>query len=399
MRLPLFYFLYYAAGGITVGYLWPHFKSSGFSGAQIATASSIQPLLTIAIPLCWGYLADRSGRPASLLRIASLGAALSFSLLLFTVDYRSVLGILILYSLFVTAIIALADSIAMKNPGSQRSDYARIRLWGSVGFMASTWGFSAWLEGGGSSPDAVVVAAVLMFAFVLASFRIPEAPGAPILQPPSLEEVVLLLRRPSLAIFLICTLLHWAALSPFHLFFAIHLRDQAAAPFWVGIGFAGAVIAEVAAMWGFRWLRSRASLLSLLCLSFAAGSLRWLFTGFASSGAAIAGLQLVHGLSFGVFFVASIAFLEQEVPPKLRATGRALFAAVVFGIGGVLGNLGAGHLYDGGGGELAFLAAAGIDLIPALLILLLFRARRPAPLEPGGPSSERGASPGYAAEA
>lgn len=383
MHLPIFYFLYYAAGGITTGYLWPHFQSSGFSGTQIAAASSIQPLLTIAIPLGWGYLADRSGRPARLLRIASVGAALSFSLLLFTTGYRSVLGILGLYSLFVTAIIALADSVAMADARENGGDYSRIRLWGSVGFMASTWAFSAWLEGGGRSSDAVFLATLLMIGFAAASFRLPEAPGAAILQPPSPAEVLLLLRRPTMAIFLIAAMLHWAALAPYHVFFAIHLRDQGAAASWVGIGFAGAVIAEVAAMWGFRWLRSRASLILLLFLSFAAGSLRWLLTGFASSGAAIAALQLVHGLSFGVFFVASIAFLEQEVPPKLRATGRALFASVVFGLGGVFGNLGAGTLYDLGGGKLAFLTAAGIDLIPALLILFAFRVRSPAPPQLG----------------
>jgi len=279
-------------------------------------------------------------------------------------------------------------------------EYARIRLWGSVGYVVSAWAFGAWLAAGGAAVDAVRTASLLMVAYAASTFLLREGPGDSRLPAPAtarrgggagptpdLRAAAGLVARPALLVFFAAATLHWMALAPYHVFFTIHLRDLGAPASLAGTGFAVAVLAEVAVMWRFGDLASRLSPASLLSLAIGSGALRWIVTALAPSGAAIAAVQVLHGLGFGAFLAASIAWLEEQVPPHLRATGRALFSSLVFGVGGVAGNLLAGALYDAGGGRLAFLAASLLELAPALLILTAGGSRRPVAAPP---SSQQG---------
>ena len=396
MRLPLFYFLLYSATGITIGYLPPWYQSLGLGGAEIALATSIQPLFLIAIPPIWGYLADRTQRPVALLRLACCGSALAFAFLAGATGFAAIAAILVVYSLFATANSSLSDSVAVVEAKARGTEYARIRLWGSVGYVVSAWSFGAWLSSRGEARDAVVVAAGLMAAYAASTFLLRDHSAQPIAAPtgdaagrvtrsaaPDLRAAAGLLRRPALLVFFAAATLHWMSLAPYHVFFAIHLRDLGAPPSLAGTGFAVAVLAEVFVMWRFRDLASRVPPAALLSLAFGSGVLRWLVSGTASSGIAVVAVQVLHGLGFGAFLAASIAWLEEHVPGHLRATGRALFSAIVYGVGGVAGNLRAGVLYDAGGGRLAFLAAALLDLAPALLILAPIGSRRRPADQPG----------------
>lgn len=377
MRVAFFFFALYASVGLTLGYLPPYFRSLGFSGKEIGAVASLQPLLMMVVPPVWGYFADRTRRPTWLLQWACLGAALAFSPLLFVTSFWGVALCLAVMGLFSTTLASLGDTVAVVEARRIGTDYARLRLWGSLGFVVATWGFGTWLTGAGRIEHVVPVAfgAMLLHATAARGLRPVGEEAAPIATP-NLGDVGRLARDPALLLFFAAGMIHWAALAPYHLLFALHLGDLGASPSSVGAGFAIAVLAEVVVMWQFRRLLRRVPLAPALLVSFSSGLIRWLGTAWADSGTTVALLQVIHGINYGAFYVGSVAWLENEVPAPLRATGRALFASLVFGVGGVLGNALAGTLYDLGKGRLAFLGAAGLDLLPPLLFLLLLHQRK-----------------------
>jgi PPP family 3-phenylpropionic acid transporter len=86
-------------------------------------------------------------------------------------------------------------------------------------------------------------------------------------------------------------------------------------------------------------------------------------------------LQALHAASFGLFWASSMAWLGEAVPPGLRATGQALFTALTFGLGNLLGFSACGRLYDASGGaQTAFLAAAALELVPLTMALVARRS-------------------------
>jgi PPP family 3-phenylpropionic acid transporter len=81
-------------------------------------------------------------------------------------------------------------------------------------------------------------------------------------------------------------------------------------------------------------------------------------------------LALLHGMTFGVFYVSSVAFMARRVPQHLRASGQGLFAAVTFGVGGLIGFAASGAGYSLLGGGHALFAVAGVlEVIAAVLVL------------------------------
>ncbi len=372
MPIAVFYIFYFSAVGVLIPYLPPYFRSLGLSGAEIGALTSIAPLLMVFVPPVWGYLADRTRRTALLLKLATLGAGLAFTPLVGVTAFWAIAAILVLHALFFTPITTLADTVAVAEARRRGTEFARLRLWGSLGFIVSTFLFSLHLEAGGEPGHAVyAIAALLLFA-ALASLSVPAAPRAG--RPPSLRAAARLVADPRLFFFLIAGALHWASAAPYHILFAVHLEDLGVLPRYVGIGLAIAVTAEVVTMWAFPAIRRRFSLPLLLGVAFVATAARWGITAVATTGLALAAAQVLHAFTFGLFYVASIATLEREVPGELAGTGRALFSAVALGVGGAGGNALAGGLYDQGGGELAFLVGAVLSLT-ALVFVALSAAR------------------------
>lgn len=371
--MALFYFAMFTATGLMLPYLPPFYRTLGFGGLEIAALGSIQAMLLVVVPPFWGFRADRSGDPARLLRVAAAGAVLCFAPLLAAGSFVAVAAVLFATGLFTSPISTLADAVAVDQARRRGGSYARLRLWGSVGFVVSSWSFGVWLDRGGAAGDVVpAVLGCLAFA-ALAALPVRGAAGARLARP-SLADARRLAADPGFLLFLGASALHWAALSPFHLFFAVHLGDLGVGPAWIGAGLAIGVVAEVAVMWAFPALSNRWPLYGLLAAAYLSGAVRWTLTAFLDGGPLLAAAQLLHGLGFGAFFVGSIAHLARTVPPHLLATGRALFGAVAFGAGGLLGNAVAGTLYDVGGGRLAFAVAAAFELLA--LPLLARSARR-----------------------
>ena len=367
MRIALVYFFLFGAVGILLPYLPPYLKALGFTGSEVGVVGGIPSLLQIGVPLAWGFVADRTRRPVRLLQVAAFGAVLAFAPLLGAHGFVAVVAVIATYGLFSSTLSPLADSVAVVAAREAGTEYARLRLWGSVGFIVTTYAFGLWLSGPGHAADAVPATLGLLSLMAVSTLLL--RPGVPPQAVPALDDVLRLAARPGLMLFLGACLIHWAALGPFHVLFAIHLEDLGVSARDVGAGLAVAVLAEVAVMRFFHRLRARWPIYGILAIAFLASALRWWLTAHLGAGPALVWVQLLHGLSFGAFFVAAIHHLERTVPEGLRATGRALFGAVAFGVGGVLGAVMAGRLYDLGGGRLAFDAAAALDLVAPLFLL------------------------------
>jgi PPP family 3-phenylpropionic acid transporter len=391
--VALFYFAMFLATGVVQSYLPPYYRTLGLGGLEIAALGSIQAVLLVAAPPAWGFWADRSGRPARVLLVAASGAALGFVPLLGARTFAAVGATLLVYGAFQSGIGGLADAVAVGEARRRGGSFSRIRLWGSLGFVVSSWLFGVWLDRGGRAADAVPAALACMVATALAALPLRSDPGARLV-PPTFADARRLVAEPAFLLFLAASAVHWASLSPFHLFWAVHLGDLGVAAAWIGAGIAAGVIAEMAVMWFFPALAHRFSLYGLLAASYLVGAGRWALTAVLDDGPLLAATQALHGVVFGVFFLGSIAHLTRIVPPQLLATGRALFGAVAFGAGGLLGNVVAGALYDAGDGRLAYSLAAALELAALpLLFLAARRARHPTgAMAPAGSARHPGAT-------
>ncbi|HYG73625.1 MAG TPA: MFS transporter [Planctomycetota bacterium] len=381
MQIAVFYFIYFAAQGCLVPYLPPYYISLGLSGGQLATLASIAPLIMVFAPPIWGFLADRSGKPARTLQLAMLGSAVFFVPMFFARTFAQLGAVLAIQGLFATTITSLADTVAVSEAQRIGTEYGRLRMWGSLGFVFGAYVFGAFLARGQGLEWVLFSGAAGLGVAALATFSLPQAKAVATHAVPSFRDALRLLRTGSFVAFLLTGTLHWAAMQSYYLLFALHIEERKLSPQFVGAGLTCGVVTEIILLFSFRRALQRVPLMPFLALAIVVSAGRWALTGWLTSGPAIAITQAVHGLSFGVFYAGSIAYLEQTTPSSLRATGRALLTSFSWGLGGILGNFCAGRLLDLGGTAAGYFGAAWLDLlalIPLAACLLLTRAENGA---------------------
>jgi PPP family 3-phenylpropionic acid transporter len=362
-----YYLLHFTVIGVTLPFLPAYFRSLGLSGTQIGLLLALQPLLALVAPPFWGHVADRTGRPDRVLSAIALGSVACFAPLLWLRRFDSLALAYAGYAFFASSMTMVIVSLTLHRVAATGESYARIRLFGSVGFVLSSAAFGA------LAPEVdrrVVMAALAMmgvtfaWSFVIRSRTAPSEGAHPL-------AGLSLLRHRDVAVLLACTCLHWIACAPFHGSFAIHVTALGLPPAVVGLSAGLGVVAEIVVMLTYPRLLGRLPPQLTLALACGISALRWLLMSVVERPVPMVLLQVLHGMTFGAFYTASVSYLAGRVPAALRASGQALYVAVTFGLGGLAGFTAAGAGYDLLGGHRLFLVAAGVELVPALLILSL----------------------------
>ncbi len=372
MRVAIFYFAFVSTAGLLLPFFPKYLDALGFSGTQIARVSSIGPILGLFVPLIWGFIADKTGRTAFLLKIACAGAALSLAALCIggISSYLGMLAIITAYGFFQSPLLPLADSLAIIEARRIGTDYARLRLWGSISFIAVAFGFGQYLERGGDIKNVPFTAACLAGIAALCAHLLKQYGSGPHRVPPSFKEARQLLHNSGLMWFFAAGMIHQAALSPYYLFYGIFMDERGLGQGIVSWSFALGVTAEVTMFWFAGSLLKRWPLIPILAFSFVLSTCRWLLVARIGNGVLMALLQTCHAFTFAIWYAGSIAYLEKTVAEPLRVTSRALFAAIALALGGVLGNTIAGWVRDAHGIAISFQCAAALDVI-ALIPLTL----------------------------
>jgi PPP family 3-phenylpropionic acid transporter len=372
--------------GISLPFFPGYFEARGFSASQIGVLLAIGPACALFAPPLWGQLADRTGRPGLVLAIVSTGSALGYALLTRAPGFPAVFGALSVSAVFASAISTLIDTLALQHVVHSGGSYARLRVFGSLGFVVSSLGFGLVVTGYG--PATVLVPAGLMAAAATWAFatlagaprRLHDGPR------PTFGAAWELLRRREVALFLAATSLHWIACTPYHGSLALYVHALGHGPFVVSLSAGLAVVSEIAVMWTWPRWSGAVSARTLLMVAFGASSVRWALMAWTTRADVLVASALLHALTFGAFYLAAVAWMAERAPASLRATGQSLFVACTFGIGGLVGYMGSGRAYDALGGGPLFALAAGLEWLP---VLALWWLGAPVPAVPAAaPASE-----------
>ncbi|MDH4228721.1 MAG: MFS transporter [Nitrospirota bacterium] len=374
-HLAGFYLGYFGLIGIVLPYLSLYLRDIGLTPYQIGVIMAINPLVKTVAPGVWGRMADRRGTRRPFLRGAGLGAVVTFATMLLVRDFYGIVLVMALYSVCTSSILPLVEATAMEMVDRLRIDYGRVRLWGSLGFIAASLGMGPVLDRSGSH---VVLWAILAFlVFNLWSiWSLPDSRPAAEAGHGGLR--VLLGDRRVLAFYAVCMLMQ-ASHGTLYGFYSVYLEDLGYARFTIGMLWAVGVAAEVTALMFSGPLLTRMGTLRLMVLSLLLTVLRWTILACTDHLGWLLGAGLLHAASFGLFHVAAVTHTHRMVPENLRATGQSLYSAISFGLGLTMGMYLSGAGYARLGAPTLFAANAGVALLALALATTLSRTENRTP--------------------
>lgn len=365
-RLSAYYFCYFAFIGAFMPFFGLYLKSLGFSAFDIGLLVSMMQLMRLLGPYCWGALADRLGERVRIVRLTALATLIIFFGFYAAQGFAAIFTVLALHSFFWVAALPLVETLTFEHLREQAARYSRIRMWGSIGFIAAVAGTGAVLDRLPVDRLLWVCSAVLATILLTALF-IPEAPRRTAVGSASPIGAILGERRVR-ALFAACFVMT-AAHGAFNVFYSIFLAEHGYSKSLVGGLWSLGVVAEITVFFFMSSLLRRYSLRLIMIVCFAAAVVRFATIGWGiDSLTALVLAQLLHGLTFGAFHSAAIAAVNRWFAGAARSRGQALYASVSFGAGGLFGGLVSGLTWDTLGGSASFAlgsvyAAVGLALV------------------------------------
>ena len=368
VRLAFFYGAVFALIGIHLPFwpVWLAAKGLGATeiGALIAAGVGVKVVFNPLI----AHIADRRGQRRGIMLALAVAGLAAFSLFGVTDGFWALLLVTVMFFAVWSPIMPLGESLTMlsqrrdsTSPGAGKElDYGRIRLWGSLSFMATAVGAGYVLAG--RDPDIIYWAILSGLAVTVTIIWALPATAVPARTGKRLAALEVLRDRP-FCLFIIAAALIQASHAVYYGFGTLNWKAQGYSENVIGWLWAEGVAAEIILFaFGARLIR-RFGPVRLIALGGLAGALRWSVTGASDGLLVLIAMQALHGFTFGATHLGAIYFIARRMPQALSASAQSLYSAIVMGLALGAASLTAGKLYalygSGAYQAMALLAAAG----------------------------------------
>jgi MFS transporter, PPP family, 3-phenylpropionic acid transporter len=355
-NFALFFFAYYGYVGVFSPYASLFFAEKGMTVAQIGVLMSMMQVMRIFGPNLWGWVADHTQRRVTVLRVTAVAALISFIGMFVGEGFAAFLIVMVAVNAFTSAQGPLSEALMLSEMRGDLTHYGKLRLWGSVGFIAAVtlagqlmdWygvGLMPWISG------------ALLALVLVASLRMQESVHPHEHQ--NVPSVIALLRRREVLAFFASTFLMIAAHASLYVYYSLYLAQIGYSKTVIGLMWSLGVVAEIVFFYYQAPIFRRFGVQRLMLLSLLIAVIRFLMIGFGAESLFLLLIaQVLHAATFGTHHSASVITLQRWFSGALQARGQALFISISYGLGGTFGGLILGEIWDTFGASMVYLVAA-----------------------------------------
>ena len=401
-RLSIMMFLEYVIWGSWLPLLALYLTNVlGFSGGEIGWIFATPAIACIVGFFVGGQLADRVMSTEKLLAASHAVGGTAMFLLTYQTSFWPFFLIMLVYQLAYVPTLSLTNAICFHHVRNARQDFGRIRLWGTIGWIAASWPFVFLLAGKtGSALNAAlssifVVAAIASFVLAAFSLTLPPTPPAENVAARNAPlEAMRLLAVPAFLVLFIVTFMDALVHQAYFQFTSPFLERAGLAANWIMPAMSIGQVAEIVTMAVLGLVLTRLGWKTTMAIGIAAHALRFFIYAIGEPLWLMVAINVVHGMCYAFFFAAVYIFVDEYFPKDSRASAQALFNLLILGLGPFVGSLLWGTLADTFQTptgqvdfEKLFLAPAWLAVAATLLLLAVFRPAEAVDKRPAAISS------------
>jgi nucleoside transporter len=395
-RLGGMMFLQYAIWGAWAPVLSEYLKNNlGFSGAQFSLIYSLLPLATIIAPFIGGQVADRYVASQKVVAGLQLAGGAFLILIAATTAYGTMVWLMLVYCLLYAPTLALTNSIAFINLQNSEKEFGKIRVWGTIGWIAAGYLLTLWRIGAQSvsslaaKGDMLLLAGIFSLIMGLQALSLPHTPPRKEgVKPWAFLEALRMMQDKNFLIFIIIAFVVATELMFYYILTAPFLTSEK-------IGVSSTIlpwvmtIAQVAEIFVLAFLLpyliDRIGIRRILALGILAWPLRYIIFAIGQPPWLVIASLALHGFCFVFFFAAAFIYVDTVAPRDIRHSAQSLITLVTYGIGNYIGSLFAGWVHDlFTRNEITnwtnvFLVPCFLTVLCAFVFLVFFKEKRTSP--------------------
>jgi nucleoside transporter len=394
-RLSIQMFLQFAIWGAWVPVLGNHLWSLGIRDEKISYVYLTGPLALMICPLIAGQIADRLFATQHFMALMYFASAGMFFLATKMTDYAGMWWVALGAMAFFGPTLGLGNALCFHHLKEAQRDFPRIRVWGTLGWIAAGWALAVWVEKA-QRPigDCFYFAAALCVVngiYVLTLPHTPPRKNAP--EQSAIGKVLRMLGDPSFAVFSVIAFLMLVFATAYYNLGGIFIEN--------GIGFSKSEVGPVLSIGQIMEIGTMLVLPFFLVRlgpkwTIAIGILAWAvrFALYAAmTPALIYVAQGLHGVCFAFGIAGAMIYIERISAADIRGSMQSYLSFITYGLGMVVGSLLIGKVFAAvstramvDGKEVTSIDWQTFWLVPAggcfvvfVLFAALFRPREPQP--------------------
>jgi nucleoside transporter len=364
----------------------------GFSGAEIGWIFATPAIASLVALFGGGQAADRLMPAEKLLAIChAVGGAAMFALA-WQREFWPFFALMLLHQLAYIPTLSLTNAIAFGHVSDAQRDFGRIRMWGTIGWIAASWPFVFILSGKTGADLHRALGSIFLVAglvsYGLAAFAMTLPPTAPRRDAQAGNApltAIRLLSVPAFAVLFVVTFMDALVHQCYFQWTSPFLERAGLAPNWIMPAMSIGQIAEIATMGVLGLVLARLGWRRTMAVGIAAHAVRFFIYAIGEPLWLMVAINVVHGMCYAFFFAAVYIFVDAHFPKDARASAQGLFNLLILGLGPFAGSVLWGTLGDrlrtaAGDVDFArlFQVPAWLGVAALILLLAAFRPRRAA---------------------
>ena len=319
--------------GVMLPFLPVWLAARGFSIGEVAFALGCQSVVRVVATPVLTYMADRYRARRRFIIVLSILAAV-FMLAAGLVESRgAIVALIVLSAMSWAPIMPMLDAVAVEQSDAGLYDYGRVRIAGSVTFIAGSLGAGALLL----VIDKASLIWVLLFTHVLmalSGFALPKlgANKTGDAGPPTLTAAGTVVMTGSFALLILVAGLTQASHAVYYGFGSLHWESLGYSGVTIGGLWSIGVVAEIVLFMYARGSVERLGPVLLLMAGAGFGVLRWAGMALDPPVAVVVLLQILHAASYGMTHLGTIYYIRRFMDADFAGTAQGIFVAISGGV-------------------------------------------------------------------
>lgn len=363
LALRSYSFISYSTQALVVSFLPLFFLDKGFNASQIGFLYSVGPMISIFANMFTGFISDKNQTIVKLLRILFIFQFIAIGLLHQVDSFSITCLIMTLFYFCQTPINPLNDSLILLSSKYTGTPYALVRIFGSLGFAICAYSFGLILKEVGTG-QTLNLMLLTIAASILGTFIIKDYHGSS--KKFDFSGLILILKQPKVVYFFILLFFISTAHRMYEGFLAVTLRHIGASDSFVGLAWLISALSEIPILFLLGKYGDKFKEIPLLIFASIMYALRMFLLSSITEPYLVVVTQLMHSVSFGIYFSTALRYMSQLLPDHYRASGQAIFTIIWMGVAGSISGLAGGQIYANFGYQLFYWLATAFAVVGAI---------------------------------
>ena len=332
--LSFFYFFYFSIIGVYIIFMPKVLSTVGYSASDVGIIFAAGPMVRFLLPFAFIKGLKLNTKSFNIALVIMVLSTISFYFSLY--DFYKLLFSSISFGVGLSLILPYVEVISLECVGKER--YGKIRLFGSLGFILVALVLVKFLSSPQVALTYLLVLSVLASSMAFFIVKNRDIHGS---QNGYIDNDITLLK--DWRLWLGLTLMQ-VSFGAFYNFFTIYETDNGVSLDMTIYLWSFGVVVEVFMLF-FQGRFLQKNLLLILQITTFASALRWfLLFSFPENLGILFFAQSLHALSFALFHSAAISYLFHLY--KHKSLTQQFFSGITYGLGGFVGALSAGYIYE-----------------------------------------------------